>query len=232
MTTTPDPISYEDRALAARAAKIPTTVLSDLVADAGCPDQILTPSIQGFGALAGRIAGWATTVAGGPARPDQSGPDALKAEVIDAMQAGSLAVWSNGGIEGVCLFGDLLSAGMAARGVVGAVVDGGVRDIDDIAAIPFPLYARTRTPKASSGIWRVSDARVPIKIAGSVGPEVTVEQGDLVVADASGVLSIPRALSSEIVGRGEAYLVRERTIRRQIDAGSSLADLVREFGRL
>lgn len=121
---------------------------------------------------------------------------------------------------------------MAGRGVVGAVVDGGVRDIDDIARIPFPVFTRYRTPKASSGIWRVRDVQMAIDIAGTRGANVTVHPGDLVVADANGVVCVPRSVAEEIVRLGEAYLIREATIRQRIDRGDSLKALVAEFGRL
>jgi 4-hydroxy-4-methyl-2-oxoglutarate aldolase len=224
--------STNDSGLTSRASAIPTTVLSDLLADAGHPGQVLTTGIQAFDPSTTRVAGWAYTVAGDAARTDESGPDAIKAGAIDAMPADAFAVWSSGGVEGVCLFGDLLAAGMAARGVVGAVVDGGVRDIDDIARIPFPVFARYRTPKASSGIWRVREVQVPVDIAGTRGAGVKVHPGDLVVADANGVVSIPRSLALDIVVAGEAYLVRETTIRQRIDRGDSLKALVAEFGRL
>ena len=82
-----------------------------MLADAGHSDQVLTSSIQAFDPSIGRVAGWAYTIAGDAARTDESGPDAIKAGAIDGMTADGLAVWSSGGVEGVCLFGDLLAAG-------------------------------------------------------------------------------------------------------------------------
>lgn len=219
-----------DSDVVARAERIPTTVLADLLGDAGYRYQVLDHAIQAVDHDA-RRAGWAYTVLGRPATVDESGPDLVKARAIDAMPTGAMAVWSGAGVHNVCLFGDLLGAGMAARGVRGAVVDGVVRDIDDLARIPFPVYTRGRTPQASTGIWRVAATQVEVSVAGAL-QHVTVRPGDLIVADVNGVVALPNSLAEEIVAAGEKYLEREDVIRARIDAGDSLESLVAEFGRL
>lgn len=218
--------------LAVRAARIPTTVLADLTADAGHPKRVLSPSIQAFDTAIERIAGPAYTVVGGRATPDESGPDLLKAQVIDQMPPGAVAVWAGGQTPGICLFGDMLAAGMKARGVLGAVLDGGIRDLDDIASMGFPVLARYRTPQASSGLWRVRAAQVPVELPGALDASVRVEPGDLIVADVNGAIAIPAAIAEEVVTAGEKYLAREDEIRGRIRAGDSLAALVGEYGRL
>lgn len=73
---------------------------------------------------------------------------------------------------------------------------------------------------------------MPVDVAGTRGANVQVRPGDLVVADANGVVSIPRAVADDIVVAGEVYLTREATIRQRIDRGDPLKALVAEFGRL
>lgn len=221
-----------DSALSQRAQQIPTTVLADLLADHGFGEQVIAPDITSVNAETPRIAGWAATVAGDVITEAVEGPDLLKARAIDAMPAGAIAVWSGGSAQDVCLFGDLLAHAMHVRGVRAAVVDGGVRDIDDIEAMGFPVWARYRTPRASTGVWRVHVDREPVTVRGTLGGTVVVHPGDLIVADVNGAVTIPAAAAEAVVAAGEAYVVRESEIRARIDALESLADLLTEYGRI
>jgi len=217
--------------LPGRARRTPTTVLSDLLADRGLRAQVVSPTVQAAVGT-GRVAGWAFTVTGGPAAADESGPDLAKAQAIDAMTAGQVAVWAGGDVDEVCLFGDLLAAGQRARGVLAAVVDGGIRDEADIDGTGLVVWARYRTPKASTGIWRVRGWQEPVEVGGTSGGTVRVVPGDLVVADVDGVVVLPADVAAEVVAAAERYADREAVIRARIEAGESMAALVAEFGRL
>jgi 4-hydroxy-4-methyl-2-oxoglutarate aldolase len=215
-----------------RAELIPTTVLCDSLRDLDVPDSVLSPSIGPVTASSVRTAGWAFTVVGGPPLAGQSGPDLRKAAAVDAMSADDVAVWAGGDIEDVCLFGDLFALAMQQRGVRAAVVDGGIRDSDDIDLTGFPLFARYRTPKASTGFWRVYDVAVDARVRGTSGATVVVAPGDLIVADADGVIRAPRAVVTQLLDRAEARLVQEVEVRARIEAGESLESLMRDYGRI
>lgn len=218
--------------LLARAERIPTTVLDDGLRNNGFPDQAVTTDIQGLGWPVRRVAGWAFTVAGHQPEPGFRAPDYLKARAIDGMGPDQVAIWAGGGVEGVCLFGDLLAAAMQARGVRAAVVDGGVRDVDDIDAAGMPLFFRYRTPKASTGFWRVSEVGGTVELPGTTGGPVSVVPGDLVVADANGVVSIPRSAIEDVLVYAEERALEEVATRERIVAGESVEALMREIGRI
>jgi 4-hydroxy-4-methyl-2-oxoglutarate aldolase len=215
-----------------RAECIPTTVLSDSLRDLGVTDGVVSPSIGPVTPTSIRTAGWAFTIAGGPPRPGESGPDRPKAAAVDAMRPDQIAVWAGGDVEDVCLFGDLFALAMQHRGVRAAVVDGGVRDSEDIDATGFPLFARYRTPKASTGFWRVHATAVDVTLRGTTGTPVRVSPGDLIVADLDGVIRAPRAVVTDLLTRAEARLEQEVEVRARIESGEDLAVLMEHYGRI
>lgn len=215
-----------------RAEAIPTTLLSDILTDHGYSAQVLSTEIQGVHATVPRVAGWAYTISGGGLPAGESGPDLRKARALDAIPGKCMSVWAGNGVRDVCMFGDLLAAAMRVRGALGAVVDGGVRDLDDIDPATFPVYARYRTPKASTGVWRVSATQVPINLDGALGTTVVVSPGDLIVADINGVVAVPRDSGEAIVEACEAHIAREGEIRGKIEAGDSIETLLLKYGRI
>lgn len=229
MTTTSGTDSDE---LRTRAREIPTTLLSDILGDLGRPAQALATDIQSVHGGVGRIAGWAYVVTGEVWSDPPKGPDLNKARAIDAMPQGSVAVWAGSGMTGVCIFGDLLAEAMRTRGVQGAVVDGGIRDVDDIDPSTFPVFARYRTPRASTGVWAVTATQTPADLRGALDEPVTVTPDDLVVADANGVVIVPADLVEQAVVAGEAHIAKEGEIRAKIESGASIEQLLVEFGRI
>jgi regulator of RNase E activity RraA len=222
----------DDEDLRRRAAEIPTTLLSDILADHGHEAQVLATGIQAVHPAAPRVAGWAYTVSGSTMPAGESGPDLRKARAIDETPANSVPVWAGNGVQDVCMFGDLLAAAMRVRGAVAAVVDGGVRDVDDIDPATFPVYARYRTPKASTGVWRVEASQVAVRLEGVLGTRVEVVPGDLVVADQNGVAVVPRGVAAQIVAACEAHLAKESEIRARIEAREGVEDLLLRYGRI
>jgi regulator of RNase E activity RraA len=218
--------------LCRRAENIPTTLFADVLGDHGHLACVVSPAIQGLTPEVPRRAGRAFTVAGGPSMPGDAGPDLLKARAIDRMAEGDIAVWSGGDVSDVCLFGGLLAAAMRVRGVRGAVVDGGFRDVEDIDPQAFPVYARYRTPRASTGVWRVRAVDEPVTLTGTLGGTVEISPGDIVVADGNGVVVIPDSAAEQVVAACEAHQAKEHGIRVRIEAVESVEKLLIEYGRI
>ncbi|MFC1957838.1 orotidine 5'-phosphate decarboxylase / HUMPS family protein [Chloroflexota bacterium] len=124
--------------------------------------------------------------------------------VIDACQ-GEIAVW-----------GELATNSCRSRGVVGVVIDGAVRDIDDIRKMNFPIFARHFTPTAGEpkGFGEIN---APIEIC-----ERKVEPGDWIVGDESGVMVVPKNIAMEMANRAIDVKERENRIREEIQRGSTL----------
>ena len=176
------------------------------------------------------FAGPAYTVAGESAI--YSGGDRLKLEAIDNMPGGAVALWAGQDAQGVCCFGDLLATAMRARGVVAAVVDGGVRDLRFLRDCGMPVVARYRTPAQGIGRWRVTSYQQPVKVRGALVDWLTITPGDLLVGDADGVIAIPAALVPEIAAAAAELSTTEGSARQEIAAGLPLLAALAKYGHL
>jgi 3-hexulose-6-phosphate synthase/6-phospho-3-hexuloisomerase len=140
--------------------------------------------------------------------------------VVDAAGETETSVW-----------GGLMAGLGRQRGIAGAIVDGAVRDIDEIRDLQFNLFSRAVGPRAShtafSGRHEPIEVNVPIHCGG-----VLVQPGDVVVADEIGVVVVPRLEAREVLARAREQADREEATRRRIQEGKTMEELLAEFGRL
>jgi 4-hydroxy-4-methyl-2-oxoglutarate aldolase len=217
-------------AIRRRYLKVDTATVADVLDAIGLPNQGLAAAFAPYPAQAGRMGGWAYTIRGRMQRYAGSG-DPRKMEAVDGVRRGELTVWSGAG-RGVCFFGELIALGMKRRGCAGALVDGGIRDIDWIARQRFPVYARYRTPVQSIGRWKVSAWQVPVDMPGATSKRVKVRPGDFVLADTDGVVVIPARVAEKVLLEAERLTAKEVRIRRELARGASLADVLGKYGHV
>lgn len=214
-----------------RFQSVDSSNVADVLDELGYRDQALAPSFTPFPAEAGKLAGWAQTIQGEMAAYPLADRDPRKMEACAGLKPGSVSVWAGAG-EGVCFFGELIAIGMSERGCVGALVDGGVRDVAWIGRLGFPVYARYRTPAQSIGRWRVVADQVPVEMPGATAARVTVSPGDFVLGDEDGVIVIPAALVTAVLERAEVLGSREVEIRSELARGLALSDALAKFGHV
>jgi regulator of RNase E activity RraA len=118
---------------------VDTANIADVLDQMGMLDQGLSAEFQPFPATAGRLAGWAYTIRGQMVPYEGTG-DAAKMEACHGIGPDEISVWSGDG-AGICYFGELIALGMKERGCVGALVDGGVRDVRWLGEHNFAVYA-------------------------------------------------------------------------------------------
>jgi len=224
-------MSVTPQQLRERFAELDTSIVADVLDELGRPDQGLSAAFAPFPASAGKLAGPAFPISGQMSPSAISGGDALKMEACAAVPSGTVSVWSGAG-EGVCFFGELIALGMQERGSVGALVDGGVRDVAWLGRHGFPVYARYRTPVQSIGRWRVTGYGSPVAMPGATVRYVTVAPGDYVLADEDGAIVVPADLLAEVLEKGEAMLAQERRIRAELARGLSLTEALERFGHV
>ncbi|MCW3010530.1 MAG: hypothetical protein JWO90_934 [Solirubrobacterales bacterium] len=224
MSTDPDTIRQ-------RFLVVDSSNVADILDELGLPDQGLSEDFAPFPVDAGKLAGWAFTIQGQMAPSARSGGDRAKMEACAAVGPGSVSVWSGGGV-GVCFFGELIALGMKERGSVGALVDGGVRDVRWLGHHAYPVYARYRTPVQSIGRWKVTGYEVPVTVPGATSRTVTIAPGDFVLADEDGAIAIPAALVEEVLERSEAIGSTEQKIRDELSQGLTLTEALAKFGHV
>lgn len=156
-------------------------------------------------------------------------PDKMRA--CQGISPGEVAVWAGDG-EGVCYFGELIATAMKERGCVGALVDGGVRDVRWVGQLGFPVYARYRTPIQSIGRWKVNASQVPVAVRGATVREVAVSPRDFILADEDGALVIPGALVVQVLKEAEKLTRTEVAIRSELSAGLTLAEALKKYGHV
>ena len=214
----------------ARYLRVDTATVADVLDVLGLRDQGLAPGFAPYPSSAGRMGGFAYTIAGKMQRYAGTG-DPRKMQAVDGVGKDEIAVWSGAG-RGVCFFGELIALGMKRRGCAGALVDGGIRDIEWIARQRFPVYARYRTPVQSIGRWKVTDWQVPVDVPGATSKRVKVRPGDFVLADIDGVIVIPKRVAAKVLAEAERLTKKEIRIRRELDRGATLADVLKKYGHV
>ena len=144
---------------------------------------------------------------------------------IDAAQPGDVIVIDNGGRPDTSCWGGLLALAAKTKGISGVVIDGACRDMDESRDVGFPVYARGAVPMTARGRVMQETYNQEIEFAG-----VQVHPGDLVIADGSGVVVIPRSKEEEIVRAAEAVAATEARMAEGIRQGMSVLEVLEKLG--
>lgn len=174
-----------------------------------------------------RVSGRAFTLRTEPvdARPEE--PYAALLSAYGRMQPGDVVVIAAAGELRSGLWGELLSVAARARGVVGAVTDGLVRDIEEIADLGFPTFAAGASPLDSDGRQEVVEVGQPVLLG-----DTTVHPDDLILGDAMGVIAVPAQAITEAVDRAVEKAAGESTVRDELAAGADIAEVFDRHGIL
>lgn len=154
-------------------------------------------------------------------------PDKVKAGVsgLGEIEAHNLAepgdVLVVQGVDRVSNLGGMSATIGHRQGEIGAIVDGGARDVDHSRAIGLPVWSKSVSP--ITGKWRVETVAVnkPVTICG-----VTVKPGDVVLADETGVCFVPRERAAEVLARAQRNAAAEKLREEKIASGVPIAALI------
>jgi 3-hexulose-6-phosphate synthase/6-phospho-3-hexuloisomerase len=148
-----------------------------------------------------------------------NGDWAKSVEAIDMAKPGDVIVVDVAGGD-IAVWGELATCSAISKGVVGVVVDGAIRDIDEIDALGFPCYSRHLS----------SDAGEP-KGYGGIGVTINcggqkVRPGDWIIGDWNGVVVVPAENAVEVANRALDVLEHENRIREEIKRGSTMSRIL------
>ncbi len=169
-----------------------------------------------------RVAGRAVTMRYLPVRPDlveaakglatKGGwNQAFNIRAGDVLEPGDVALVELGGrVEEATFVGDITALAIQERGAAAIVVDGGIRDLDEIRRLEIPCYIRGAHASAMEAQIGV-EWGVPVRIGG-----ITVLPGDAILGDSEGIVAIPPQLLDEVIRKAEATVEKEEFIREKI----------------
>ena len=167
-----------------------------------------------------RIAGRVQTVKLGAASPDIPKKH-LCSSAVDAAEPGDIIVVENHTTEIAAGWGGILSTAAAAKGLSGTIVDGPARDADESRDVDYPVFARTATPFTARGRIAEHDWNIEIEVGG-----VAVHPGDLVLADGSGVVFVPKAHENDILDKAEEIQAKEAAMAAAVQEGKPVSDVM------
>lgn len=214
-----------DRAIIDRLAKMPTATIANALDDVGkvinCPIA-LRPVAPGM-AFAGPVV--TAEVVTGEAGAYTSAEFRVGA-IIDAAVAGDVIVVSAHGAR-CSTWGGMASLAAKVKGIAGLVVDGGVRDIDEMVEHQFPVFARHPVPTTGRTRLKVTAINVPIEIDG-----VSVNPGDVIVADSTGIVVVPHGDAERVAELAEGYARDDAAAEKEIRDGLGFSEAMSRFKRI
>ena len=213
------------RSLSARLAACYSGAVHDVLRGMGHEHIVLPASIKPLDPTR-RVAGPAWTVSGHVDRTKTRDETLLGwCTLLSRAPAGHVIVCQPHNDE-VALMGELSAQTLAARGVLGYIVDGGSRDTDLVLEQGFPVFCRFLTPSDIVRRWIPDAYAAPIDIGG-----VTIQTGDYVLGDRDGVVVIPQAIAEAVVTQTEAVVATESEMRRALVGGMDPVEAYNRFGK-
>ena len=146
--------------------------------------------------------------------------------MIDAASPGDVIVVANNGSQ-VSTWGGMASYSAKLKGIAGLVVDGGVRDREEIVEFSFPTFSKHMVPTPGKTRIKVLSINEPIICAG-----VRVRHGDIIVGDGTGVLCLPIEHVEKITEEAEKFTADDKKAMQEMKNGLTFREALKKFSKI
>lgn len=222
MSTTPDTITLQQMRESLYAA-----VVSDALDAAGFRSQSCSAPLKNLTTDATVLVGRAKTTHWEDMDHEDPEPYKLELEAVDSCQPDSIFIAAAYGSNRSGLWGELLTTASRNGGCIGAIVDGSIRDTVAMRKTNFPVFARGTNVLDSLHRQRVTAIDVPVEIGG-----LTINPGDLIVADADGIVVVPQPIERKVIRAAWEKVYAENITRDSIRQGMSATGAYKKYGVL
>ena len=209
----------QDKALVELFDGLDTPAVSDAMDKLGLHGQAL--GISPLANYTTTFVGPAFTVSYVPA----SNPPGTVGDFIDDVAQGDFIVIDNGGRTDCTVWGDIMTQFASTKGIAGTVIDGVCRDVSKALGEHYPIFTRGRFMRTGKDRVQVNAVNAAVSVGG-----VRVEPRDIVVADANGVVVVPRSKAEEVAAIARTIESIEASIRQRIASGMSLRQARESLG--
>ncbi len=171
-----------------------------------------------------KLSGPAITIKLGVGEPGTyTSEDFAVGAIIDAAARGDVIVVDGGGCR-YSTWGGMASYAAKLKGIAGIIVDGAVRDLEEMIEFNFSVFTRHMVPTTGRTRLKVEAINVPIKVGG-----VNVNPGDIVVADGTGVIVMPSQRAKEIVSFAEKCQRDDNATMVDLENGMTFAEAMSKY---
>lgn len=212
--------------LSDRFQKLYTGAIADILDKNGYRHQVLPRDVRPF-TQRQRVAGRAFTGQGYPCASPENNDTETRLKMLDSITPGTVSVWATGGSIDCAHWGEIMSTAARQRGCTGAVIDGGVRDLDFVNAMEYPVFARFACSASSIGRWDIREYQIPIKIGRTV-----IHPNDFVFGDIDGVVIVPKEIVTDVLVAAEDIFRREGAMREELRRGVSVKEAYDKYGSI
>lgn len=193
-------------------------ILDQFGVDSAIPTTLLAPIAPGQ-----RMVGPAVTVKHGPARfnagynvANKTSPQLGAVDEVTLSKPGDVMVIDGSAVPNASNIGGIMATAVASGGFAGVVVDGCVRDTENMKRMGLPVWARGATPRTGKHRLELVEFNGKIDVAG-----VQIIPGDLVLGDSDGVIVVPLDLCLPVLERAEKVAEKEKVLLGAIESGAS-----------
>ena len=205
-------MNIEDKALVALFVGLDTPAVSDALDTLGLPGQCL--SIMPLANYTQVIIGPAFTVQ----YVSASSPPGTVGDFLDEVAPGDVVLIANDGRTDCTVWGDIMTQYAGSRNIAATVIDGVCRDVNKALGDGYPIFSKGRFMRTGKDRVQVQSINQPVSIG-----TARVCARDIVVADANGVVIVPRAHAAQVAACARQIETVEAQIRTLITQGQTLA---------